>query len=325
MKKILALAFASTFAAAGCGAGKAPADDSFDVLAGLDEKSDAFSAYMKIVGNITPGNSSSAISYVKGPRYRALKLTAKGPGTLALTVHSTDGGDALTWLLDTKYHTLAKNDDADDTTLDSHIIYNLPAGAADYWIVFRDYNWEKRHFVVQVAPIKAARTCDVGFNIPDEPPVALGEIETLFTSYLSSYQVYNGSEDACLDFSDAKVRAAVAEDVRANSGINWQDATPPVVQGSVKSGAADFLSALAYARQEVDNFAASSLTKSATFKDAYSHVDTDENALIGDSKTNPNAYFEFHLHVEAEECSQEGYVRVDTRTGEVAIVRVHGC
>src|SRR5690348_7726004 len=147
MKKILALALI-----AGCSAGKAPATDSFDELAGLDEKSDAFSAYWKVVGSIAPGQNSPTISYVKGPRYRTLKLSAKGPGTLALTVHSTDGGDALSWLLDTKYHVLAKNDDADDTTLDSHIIYNLPAGGADYWIVFRDYNWERRHFVVQVAP-----------------------------------------------------------------------------------------------------------------------------------------------------------------------------
>src|SRR2546423_4595996 len=98
MKKLLILAFL-----AGCNAGKAPADDSFDNLAGLDEKSDAFSAYMKVVGSITPGQTSSTISYSKGPRYRAFKLTAKGPGTLALTVHSTDGGDALTWLLDSKY------------------------------------------------------------------------------------------------------------------------------------------------------------------------------------------------------------------------------
>src|SRR5262249_18187938 len=156
MKKLLVLTFL-----AGCSAGKAPANDSFDDLAGLDEKSDAFSAYWKVVATLNPGQSTATIPYVKGPRYRAVKLLAKAPGTLALTVRTTDGGDALTWLLDAKYHVLGKNDDASDSTLDSHIIYDLPAGGAAYWIVFRDYNWEHRHFVVDVAPLKPAASCDI--------------------------------------------------------------------------------------------------------------------------------------------------------------------
>jgi hypothetical protein len=57
----------------------------------------------------------------------------------------------------------------------------------------------------------------------------------------------------------------------------------------------------------------------------YPHIDADQTAVIGDSKTNPGAYFQFHLHLEAEECSQEGWGRVDTRTGEIVMIRVHGC
>jgi hypothetical protein len=56
-------------------------------------------------------------------------LTGAAP-TLSIWVRSSDGGDAVAWLLDAKYHVLASNDDADDSTLDSHLTYDLPAGGA---------------------------------------------------------------------------------------------------------------------------------------------------------------------------------------------------
>jgi hypothetical protein len=320
MKKLLLCALV-----AGCYAGKAPATDSFDDLAGLDQKSDAFSAYMKVVATLNPGQSTSVVKWSKTPRYRAVQLNAKGPGTLALTVRSTDGGDALTWLLDAKFHVLGKNDDADDNTLDSHIIHDLPAGGATYWIVFRDYNWDRHNFVVDIAPLKAAATCDVGLDTPDEPSVEVSSMAWLLQSDHGSYQLYDANEPDCLDFSDPAVRAAVAKDALANSGIDWQDATPPVLQGSLKTGAPDFLAALTTARGEMDGWAHSSTPKPAGWDAAYGAVDATQAAIVGDSKTNPSAYFQAHIHVEAEECSQEGWVRVDTRTGAMLILRVHGC
>src|SRR5262249_30765411 len=160
-----------------------------------------------------------------------------------------DGGDALTWFLDSKFHTLGKNDDASDSTLDSHIIYTkTDPGGASYWIVFRDYDWARHHFVVDVAPVKPAASCDIGLDVPDEEPAAVSEIQWLYNQDHGSYQIYDFNEPSCLDFSNADVRAEVAEDVRANSGIDWQDATPPVVQGSIEKGATNFLTALTTAR-----------------------------------------------------------------------------
>jgi hypothetical protein len=312
----------------GCG-GKPEATDSFVDLDGLDQKSDAFSSRMKVMGTMIPGQTSASVRYSKSPSYRAFQLNAKGPAQISITVRSTDGGDALTWLLSSHYRVLAKNDDADASTLDSHIVYDLPAGGATYWVVFRDYNWSRHGFVVEVAPYKPSpAACDVGFDVPDEPPVAVSEYEVLSRSsgtHLSSFELYDGTEPDCLDWSSASVRTRVAEDIRANSGIDWQDATPPVVQGPVKRGGADFAVALADGRNEMNGYAQSSLEKSAAFTDAYKNVDKYQEQILGDSQTNPGAYLEFNLHVEAEECSQEGHVRIDTRTGAVLILRVHGC
>jgi hypothetical protein len=322
MSKILLIVLLGVGA---CAAGKAPIDDDFSGFAGLDQKSDAFSSKMKIVGSIAPGQTSATIRYSKSPRYRALQLAAKGSATLDVWVRSTRG-DAVAWLLSSTYAVLASNDDADDTTLDSHLVYQLPAGGATYWIVFRDYDFASHNFTVQVAPLAiGGGTCDVGYDVPDEPPSYVANWETIGKSYTGSFQVYDGTEPSCLDFSDPAVRAAIAEDVRANSGIDWQDATPPVVQGDVKVGATDFDDALAQMRNEVEGYAKSTLTKSPEFTAAYQTIDADETKIIGDSVTNPGAYLEFDVHVEAEECSQDGRVRVDTRTGEVLIVRVHGC
>src|SRR5262249_54073616 len=99
----------------GCG-GKQVPNDNFDDLAGVDLKSDVFSSRMKVVGSLRPGESSDSIRYSKSPRYRAVSLSGKGPATLSVVVRSTDDGDAVTWLLDSRFHILAKNDDADDTT-----------------------------------------------------------------------------------------------------------------------------------------------------------------------------------------------------------------
>jgi hypothetical protein len=196
--------------------------------------------------------------------------------------------------------------------------------------VFRDYNYERHNFTVQVTPNKPSpSSCEIGWEVPDDPPTSQAaeySLLSLFNSHLGSYQLYIGSEPDCLDWSSSKIRSAVAEDVRANSGIDWQDATAPVVVAAPKSGGADFAAALAGTRAEQASYAASSgATSNKVFESNWPDYDANVKSVIGDSKTTPNAFFELHLHVEAEECSQEGWVRIDTRTGEVLILRVHGC
>ena len=308
---------------AGCAGKPVPGDD-FNDLQGVDQKSDAFSKKMKIVGAISPGQTSGTVRYSKTPIYRAFTLAAKGEATLDFWVRSTKG-DSVAWLLDSKFKILAVNDDADSTTYDSHINYALPAGGANYYIVFRDYGYASHNFTVEVKPLaKGGGSCDPSFDVLDEPPAAESSLQAVFGSHLGSYQLYIGGEPECVDWSSSSARAAAAADVRDHSGIDWQDVTPPVLVAAPKKGGADFAAALEDTRAEQESYAASK-PSNLVFTSNWPDFDANVATVIGDSATNPSAFFEFHLHVEAEECSQEGWVRVDTRTGEVLILRVHGC
>ena len=143
-------------AAAACTQPKAPVSDDFS---GLDAKSDSFSYRMKIVGSLDYGQTSSTTKYTKTPRYRAFKFAGNEGDQVDVWVRSGDGGDAVTWVLDNGFHVLASNDDADDTTFDSHVSVALPANAsATHYIVFRDYYTDTAHFTVDLANT-AAPSC----------------------------------------------------------------------------------------------------------------------------------------------------------------------
>jgi hypothetical protein len=160
----------------------------------------------------------------------------------------------------------------------------------------------------------------------DEPPVAIANLEMLFNSYRGSFQFYDGVEPECLDFSDPAVRGDIASDVLLNTASGWDSTNPAAtVATSMRTGASEFNKWLATARDEIRDFASSSTPKSANFETYYPDLDNALRALVGDSETNPGAYLEFRMHLEAEECSQEGYVRLDTRNGQIVILRAHGC
>ncbi|HZS37242.1 MAG TPA: hypothetical protein VFF06_10460 [Polyangia bacterium] len=134
---------AIALALAGCGA-KPDAADDFASFAGVDEKSDAFSTHLKIVGTLSTTNSSVAFPYTASPRYRALKLTARAGDLLKITVTPwsgkvKSGGDPVTWLLDASFKIVAKNDDVDASHVDSLVMTHAPR-TGSYWVVVRDYN-----------------------------------------------------------------------------------------------------------------------------------------------------------------------------------------
>ena len=125
-----------------------------DDFTGLDAKADSFSSRMKIVGSLDYGQTSASTRYTKTPRYRAFKFAGNAGDLIDVWVRSTDGGDAVAWVLDNDFHVVASNDDADDTTLDSHVNVALPANAsATHYVVFRDYWTDTAHFTVDVAPM----------------------------------------------------------------------------------------------------------------------------------------------------------------------------
>jgi outer membrane lipoprotein-sorting protein len=140
---------ACTFLAA-CAQG--PKTSVTDDFTGLDAKADSFSYRMKIVGSLDYGQTSASTRYTKTPRYRAFKFAGNEGDMVDVWVKSTDGGDAVAWVLDNGFHVLATNDDADDSTLDSHVTVTLPANAsATHYIVFRDYYTDTAHFTVDLA------------------------------------------------------------------------------------------------------------------------------------------------------------------------------
>ena len=134
---------------AACAQQKTAVDDSFLDLSGMDQKSDAFSYRMKIVGSLDYGHTSAQVKYTSSPRYRALKFSGQANDQVDVWVKSTDGGDAVAWVLDNSFHVLGSNDDASADTLDAHVTLTLPASAsATHYVVFRDYATQTAHFKV---------------------------------------------------------------------------------------------------------------------------------------------------------------------------------
>lgn len=150
--RILVTSFALFVGA--CASEKPAVDEDFSDLGQLDQKSDAFSYRLKLVSELSPGESKNFL-YTTSPRFRGFGFA--GQESQALDIWITGSrGDAVTWLLDSKFHVVAKNDDADDATLNSHIAVTLPADDR-YYIVMRDYNLERHRFNVGLSFQKPVR------------------------------------------------------------------------------------------------------------------------------------------------------------------------
>lgn len=125
--------------------------DDFSSFAGMDEKSDAFSYRMKLLGTIDYGQTTAAIKYTKSPRYRAYKFNGYEGDRIDVWVRSAKG-DAVAWILDGSFNVLASNDDADDNTLDAHMFFTLPASEkVTHYLVYRDYSLSTATFSVDLA------------------------------------------------------------------------------------------------------------------------------------------------------------------------------
>ena len=152
MRLITTSMILSSLIAVGCANEKPDATDDFSALDGVDEKADAFSAHMKIVGSLDYCQTSDEVSYTKTPRYRTFKFAGSAGDQIDVWVRSPNGdGDALAWVLDNHWHIVGKNDDASGSTLDAHVKVTLPkSDSVTHYIVFRDYDWQKTSFTVEL-------------------------------------------------------------------------------------------------------------------------------------------------------------------------------
>ena len=163
---------ASLLVVAAC-AQKTSVTDDFADIAGHDEKSDAFSYRMKIVGSLDYGQTSTSVLYTSTPRYRTFKFGGNAGDNVDVWVHSTDGGDAVAWVLDDTFRVLGGNDDAYSNTFDSHVALTLPASPSiTHYIVFRDYDLLTSHYTVALTGTTTGPSCSldsecVGIAIAD--------------------------------------------------------------------------------------------------------------------------------------------------------------
>jgi hypothetical protein len=132
---------------AGCSSssGKAPANE--EALHGA-QLSSIFASGTQVLGSLSYGQRSASVPYSDPPRYRGFTFEGSTGDAVSIWVRSSNG-DAIAWLLDASYQVIAKNDDADRTTLDSHIEATLPVNAT-YFIVFREFELGAATFQVQL-------------------------------------------------------------------------------------------------------------------------------------------------------------------------------
>jgi hypothetical protein len=126
-------AIAATACSSSSDAKEAPTDEA---------SSDLVVKNLRVAGSLVYGQTSGRTAYnKKTAKYTAFTFAGHEGDQVDIWVKSTNG-DTVAWLLDGTGKTLAKNDDASFSTLDSHIAFTLPASAAasaTYYIAVRDY------------------------------------------------------------------------------------------------------------------------------------------------------------------------------------------
>jgi hypothetical protein len=117
---------------------------------------------MQIVGTLSDPQGSVDFGYTAQPLYRAVKLHALVGDWVKIIVTSNEPkvkgpsvGDPVTWLLDSKFKVVAKNDDAEDQTHDSEIFAQLRKSGT-FYVVVRDYNDASGAFNVALSMARAS-------------------------------------------------------------------------------------------------------------------------------------------------------------------------
>jgi hypothetical protein len=140
-----------------------------DEVAGAAESDLGAVGPASVVGSIVPGTSSAPIRYSATPKYRALSFTANAGDRLDAWVRSTDG-DAVAWITDATFKSLATNDDASATTHDAHVLATIEKTGLQY-LVFRERDFEPATFTASLA--RAADSAPTpGTSCPTEDAIA---------------------------------------------------------------------------------------------------------------------------------------------------------
>ncbi len=136
MTKLLAVL--ATAALTGCASDADP--DDFSDLAGMDDKSDAFSYRMKVVGSLAYGDELLDLAYKNPPRFRAVTFEAQEGDEVSLTLIA-DSANGRGWVLDRGFRVVRSfgAGDAEDFTISRE---------GTHYIVFRNDDLEDDNFDV---------------------------------------------------------------------------------------------------------------------------------------------------------------------------------
>jgi hypothetical protein len=141
------LAFMLSIALAGCGMPDDGSDD-FSSLDGLDEKSDAFSSKMKILGSLDYGQSSETLKYHNPPRFRAYKFAGDEGDKVSATVASADGAP-IAWILDNSFKVLGRADDDGSGVVTVSVTLKASKSRTHY-VVYREAHTHNASFSVEL-------------------------------------------------------------------------------------------------------------------------------------------------------------------------------
>lgn len=100
-----------------------------------------------IVGELAFGRSVS-VAYTSTPRYRAVSFVAQDGVEVDAWVRSADG-DAVAWITDADFKSIAASDDAAPGTHDAHVKVSIARGGR-YYIVFRERDYERATLTVSL-------------------------------------------------------------------------------------------------------------------------------------------------------------------------------
>ncbi|MCC6624608.1 MAG: hypothetical protein IT385_25390 [Deltaproteobacteria bacterium] len=229
MRVTLASSLIATLTLACADGAKPDVTEDFSDLAVMNQKADYFSSKLKLLGTLEDGDTAR-VRYTKTPRFRGYDFVAAPGDEVDVWVRSSRG-DALAWIVDGNFDVIAKNDDADDTTYDAHIIATLPESGADdgrYYLIFRDYNVETRYFDIELhlagalpAGMSAAAViAALQPSLGTESPRARGEIEVFNESGDHGVNTFADALPGAKDIDDA---VAMAKDRWARWGFShWE-------------------------------------------------------------------------------------------------------
>ncbi|MFO0665437.1 MAG: hypothetical protein U0174_15890 [Polyangiaceae bacterium] len=159
LSAILALPLSSL----GCADSDSDADDS-----------DLSSASVKVLGGFTQsGPFTLPASYTSTPRYRGYSFTAAKGDVVHFRVKQTDGGDAIAYLLNAQFGTVARNDNENASTKDSYLKATI-ATPGTYYVAFREKRYRASKFSVTFSVDEALPTCEGTPKFPTSGALTTG-------------------------------------------------------------------------------------------------------------------------------------------------------